>query len=574
MKQRIFNILMIAFVLVMVSCTPVTGSPTISPIDPLYDANPPILPALILPLNGFVDMHAHPMAHLAFGGKLIHGAPDIGTLMPAIPSGDGCRHYERPASIEEALPDDNVTHGGWGTDNTCGDDLRKAIISGFESENQVNSVHHQGRYPDFNSWPAYNDITHQQMYIDWIFRAHQGGLNVMVALAVNNATLSAAVMGPGDVNGDDVSSANVQIDEMVAMVNRHSDFMAIAKTPTELRDIVLGGRLAVVLGVEIDNIGNFIQNPAVDPNNVTEESKNIVRTELQRLWNQGVRYVFPIHVINNKFGGTAIYDNVFNLSNYHQTGNFWDIGCASPESSITHQFVVEGFDFELAAAKVKIGIDPFRFPPTPPACSGHVNNLGLTPLGRFAIQEMMRMGFIIDVDHMSELAVNQTLDLAEAHQYPINSGHNGPRGANGNENGRTDNQYQRIAALGGMAGLGNGGNATNFVNQYHHVLGLVNGNHLAIGTDANGLFSLPGPDPAAVVVYDDSFPRESTGNRTWDINTNGMANYGLLWDYVRSWLSVGMTEAEQQNFLSTAEGFAQMWERVESAKANVGVDIP
>jgi len=35
------------------------------------------------PLTGWVDMHAHPMARLGFGGKLLHGAPDIGRLTPA-----------------------------------------------------------------------------------------------------------------------------------------------------------------------------------------------------------------------------------------------------------------------------------------------------------------------------------------------------------------------------------------------------------------------------------------------------------------------------------------------------------
>jgi len=542
----------------------------------------PIAPVDTSNLQGYVDMHTHPMAHLAFGGKLIHGAPGVGVLMPAIPSGDGCRHYDYPTSIEEALPFDNVTHGGWDTTNTCGDFARREFIRKLEEIELANSRHDdghhtQGGYPDFNSWPAYNDITHQQMYVDWVQRAHQGGLNVMVALATNNATLAATVMGPGDKNGDDVSSTEVQLKEMAGWTQR-SGFMDIVKTPQELRYSVSQGRLAVVLGVEIDNIGNLIQNPTVDPNNVTEESKTIVRTELQKLWDWDVRYIFPVHLINNKFSGTAIYQDIFDLSNYHQTGNYWDIGCADSSSGITHQFQPlsgggdPGREILIALMKAKIGIDPFNNPPTPPTCSGHVNNLGLTPLGRFAIQEMMRMGFMIDVDHMSDFAVKQTLDLAEAHDYPVNSGHNGPRGDN--EFGRTDNQYGRIAALGGMVGVGNGGTATNFVQAYHHILGLISGNHLAIGTDANGLYPLPGPDPAATVVYDDSFQRETTGNKIWDINTDGVANYGLLPDYVRSWLSVGMTEAEQQNFKSTAEGFAEMWERVEVAKLTVGVDVP
>lgn len=34
-------------------------------------------------LRGFVDMHTHPMSHLGFGGKVVHGAPGVDVLMPA-----------------------------------------------------------------------------------------------------------------------------------------------------------------------------------------------------------------------------------------------------------------------------------------------------------------------------------------------------------------------------------------------------------------------------------------------------------------------------------------------------------
>src|SRR3990167_2978457 len=83
------------------------------------------------PLTGWVDMHAHPMAHLAFGGKLVHGAPDIDILMSAIPDGNGCRPYACPIDRGEASFADRAIHGGWGTNNTCGDVLRKPFIRGL-----------------------------------------------------------------------------------------------------------------------------------------------------------------------------------------------------------------------------------------------------------------------------------------------------------------------------------------------------------------------------------------------------------------------------------------------------------
>ena len=56
---------------------------------------------------------------------------------------------------------------------------------------------------------------------------------------------------------DDKASSALQIQEIKKLVSDHSDFMAVARTPDELRSIVQGGRLAVVLGVELDKIGNF-----------------------------------------------------------------------------------------------------------------------------------------------------------------------------------------------------------------------------------------------------------------------------------------------------------------------------
>ena len=527
------------------------------------------------PLTGWVDMHTHPMAHLGFGGKLLQGAPDLQILMSAIPSGDGCHHYAFPSTREEASREDRAIHGGWWFDNTCGDILRREFIRGLESELGARVGHQDDGavgYPVYNSFPAHNDLTHQQMWIDWVHRAYSGGLRVMVSLAVNNRTLAAAVMGGGDINGDDVSSANVQIEQMKVLVSRHP-WMEIAYTPEDLRRIVAAGHLAIILGVEIDNIGNMQWNPAVgtagDP-----ASRAFVSGQLQQLWNDGVRYIFPVHVVDNKMGGTAIYEDQFNTSNFHQNGTFWDIGCAPASDNIAHTFQVAGFDLAYAIIKLKIGIDPFAAPPPPPVCSGpdfagHRNNRDLTPLGEFAIEEMMRMGMLIDIDHMSSRAVGEALDIAESWDYPVNSGHNGPRApswARKNENSRTDAEYARISALGGMVGIGSEDKASNYVRTYQYVSGLVAANQIAIGTDANGMVILPGPDPAASANYDTTFTRLTDGARTWDLAVDGVANYGLFADYVRSWPSVGMTAAQHQAFHSSAEGFARMWERVKAAQ--------
>jgi hypothetical protein len=71
------------------------------------------------------------------------------------------------------------------------------------------------------------------------------------------------------------------------------------------------------------------------------------------------------------------------------------------------------------------------------------------------------------------------------------------------------------------------------------------------------------------VVYDSSFTRCKTGNRTWDINVDGVAHYGLLPDYMRAWDAAGMTAQEKKVFMSSAEDFTEMWEKCELRKGKI-----
>jgi hypothetical protein len=89
---------------------------------------------------------------------------------------------------------------------------------------------------------------------------------------------------------------------------------------------------------------------------------------------------------------------------------------------------------------------------------------GLTPAGPAAIQEMMHLGMLIDVDHMSHASAEQAIALAQSFSgagfpgYPLNSGHNSVREIenppNGNERALTAEEYTKIGTLHGMSGIG------------------------------------------------------------------------------------------------------------------------
>jgi microsomal dipeptidase-like Zn-dependent dipeptidase len=523
-------------------------------------------------------MHTHPMANLAFGGKLIHGAPDVGSLIPA---DNECKKNVRARSMEHALCDDRSTHAGLGTGNPCGDFIRPAVIDAFQDGNNAYRTPDGAMgAPDFVDWPRWNDITHQKMWFEWIQRAHSGGLRVLVALALNNQTLAAAVCGSGEtIPADDKGSGDLQIEEIRAFVDRHPEFMKLAESPKELRSIVEEGLIGVVIGIELDAFGNFHKGPI--------PTLAMIKDELVRLHAKGVRYIFPIHAIDNKLGGTAVYQGAFNTSNKREYGEFWDLVCSEPADKITYQFVPSGFDLAVAAIKVtKLRMGPTDDPPTPPLCdslTGHVNNKGLTPLGESALNEMMKLGLMIDIDHMSQKSADRSLKLAgevESGGYPLNSGHNGPRSAapnspkssvsNGpNENQRTNEQLQQITNLGGMLGLGIS-NATpeSFISAYTAAMKEMRNRPIGLGTDINGL--VVGPQPTAgSVTYDSEFPKCKTRNREWDYNDDGVAHYGMLPDFLRA--VIAHSDGKTVNFAlnRSANAFVQMWERCEAQKSKV-----
>jgi hypothetical protein len=212
--------------------------------------------------------------------------------------------------------------------------------------------------------------------------------------------------------------------------------------------------------------------------------------------------------------------------------------------------------------------------PDPGAGKGHRNAKGLTPLGNYAISYMMSKGMLIDIDHMSEKAANTTIAIGTLFKYPLNSGHNGFRGMGAiNENSRTDSQVVKIIREGGMVGLGHGESALNFLRNYRYGLKLTGNQPIAIGSDANGLYPLPGPPENNAKLPDgNSFRTMFMGNKTWDYNRDGVAHYGLLPAYIESMSVIpkqGMTTKEKEIFWSGAEYFAQMWEKCTDAAARI-----
>ncbi|MDQ3180736.1 MAG: hypothetical protein M3Q33_09470 [Acidobacteriota bacterium] len=559
-------------------------------------------------LRGFADLHTHPMVHLALGRKFIHGVPDVGSLIPA---DSDCKSDVRAKSIAHALGKDNSTHGGvnllaFGQDNPCGDLIRHALLNTFqEMKHAAITPDNAVGYPSFKDYPKYNDLTHQKMWVDWMRRAYDGGQRVMVALAMNNQTLASAVAGPGDAPVTDKESGDLQIKETIAFVKRHNDFMEVAYSSADVRRIVAANKMAVILGVELDNIGNFI-NYKHDSNNAAKLyednfDQKAWNAEVDRLYTMGVRYIFPVHLVDNLFGSTAVYEDLFNLSNYHINHRFWDIGCGKKEDGINYQFVIKGkdnlftYEYALGGAKaVKLGIDIARFPKEPPVCKGlgHVNAraANMTATDDF-VKMLMRRGMLIDIDHSSLITINTIFKLAESVPggYPLVSGHTGLRADQKTENSRSPEQLARIYKLGGMFGLGVSDTTANlWVGQYTTASGYMGADsegRIAIGSDLNGL--VKGTEPpvkgdmfnplktgqqlkaCSEIIYNSGFTKSKTGDMTWNYCSDGVAHYGLLADFMKHIRTLPDGNSVNSSLLKNSEAFATMWEKAEKASSKV-----
>lgn len=535
------------------------------------------------PISGWVDLHAHLMGHLGFGSKLISGGLDAGSLLPTVPTNPGCANWVRAAGPADALGDDRGTAGGHDLSFTCGNELRKEVIGVLQKANADALVTAGGSsppalgFPVFNVWPAWNDITHQKMWWEWLRRARDGGQRVMVALAVNNRLLAEALQTsapnwvyppqpnvpsppPGqpphsgyafDGPSDDLQSGDMQVAEIKAFVARHADFMEVARNSADLERIARSNRIAVVIGVELDNIGNLLNLNSLPAAVQDSQKKLAIPLAIQHLYDEDVRYVLPIHVVDNLFGGTAVYETLFNLADLRENGHYWNLACANtvPDADfVDYQFNTYNIS---PAINQLIGLLSMHLAPPPsPNCAGHVNALGFDmTYGALALTELMKRGMIIDIDHMSTKAVDQVLSIAEHFGYPINSGHSGLRGVGPPphaENMRSASQLQRIAHLHGMFGLGSDGAvAANWLQQYQMAMSNMGPAYqpgaIGFGTDLNGVVKGPRPaGPGRVIYGNGTFPLAKSnvtmpGNvimHEWDYATAGVAHYGMLPEFI------------------------------------------
>ena len=130
---------------------------------------------------------------------------------------------------------------------------------------------------------------------------------------------------------------------------------------------------------------------------------------------------------------------------------------------------------------------------------------GLTDKGREMIRRMEARGMLVDLAHASAATLDDVLAVATR---PVVVSHTGVKGTCDNNRNLSDEQLRKVAATGGVVGIGYweaatcGRDARAVARAVRHAAGVVGVEHVALGSDFDGAVEMPFDTGGLVQVTD------------------------------------------------------------------------
>jgi len=552
------------------------------------------------PVIGFAEIHAH----MGQAHEMSDGSRDVGPSAAGVIHGQPINRF----GVPHALGDCEERHGPDG--RTSAENI---VLDGDPT-----ASHDTQGWPTFVDWPFQDSFLHQQMYWKWVERAWKSGLRVMVVHGTGiEALCNIAKASFGDRNSDcrGMPSGEGQVLYMYD-VQDYVDaqyggpglgWFRVVKSPTEARQVISEGKLAVMLGYEFPNIWFCrveFQNTPGEIRHCTEAS---IDQEIEKAWALGVRNVFPYHDVDSSLGGTGLFSSVLNYVGFSDTKAFWKTYDCPDGGNGDSYFYNAGATLEASPPNAALddainaitSVTPIALPIA--NSNRQCNARTVTDLGAYAINKMMKRGFVIHIDHAELLSKQFILDEGEktTPNYPNPSGH-------GAQGGLTNDQATQMIRQGGIIypALPNGAGWASFRDRLAPIWtasGTTRPFAIGFGADANGLRTLPGPRGAGSepVVYPFTLfsgpgwgPQFAAAGispmqvdmltipdgRAWDINQDGMYHFGMIPDIVEE-IRIEAGGDGLDAFYRSAEAYLQMWEQTLAASADaqslpVSTDLP
>ena len=493
--------------------------------------------------RGFVDAHLHMMAFEFIGGSIRCGRP------------------WHPYGVEYAMVDcpDHEPNGLGAPGGQA---------EGILSHGNPANPHDTTGWPTFRDWPAYNSFTHEGIYWKGMERAWRGGLRLFVNLLVDNEALCDVY--PLKRNPcHEMNTVRIELQRIRELENYidaqsggpGKGWFRIVKDPFQARRIINQGKLAVVLGLETSkpfDCGVYNDQPQCD--------RKIITDWLNELDSAGVRQMELTNKFDNALVGVAgdagSQGMVTTVGNKYETGNFFDFrDCEDEHSDRAPGTQAPDHNTDALLALFELYLPPGQVPVygAGPQC----NKRGLTDLGDFTIRELVRRGILFDPDHMSVLGRRQSLSLTESLDYS---------GVVSSHSWSTNDAYPRIYKAGGF-NAPYAGSSTSFVRQWQKLRSMRSSKYrfgVGYGADMNGFGTQGAPrgaDQPNKVEYPFkswdgkvTLDRQRWGERVWDVNTDGTAQYGLYADWVEDLRKLAGDQIVQDLAMGV-EAYLQTWER-------------
>jgi hypothetical protein len=330
--------------------------------------------------------------------------------------------------------------------------------------------------------------------------------------------------------------------------------------------------MAVVMGIETSVPFGCTMKVDVPACSISDIDRQL--DEVRRM---GVRQMELVNKFDNALSGvagdTGEVGVLVNGANFLETGSFWDMRHCEPADGESHdrnQVAAPGISPEqqdalFGAIIDQLGLPNAALPLYPPP--DHCNSRGLTTLGEHTIKALAKRHMIFDPDHMSVKARSSSLDTIDELGYS---------GVVSSHSWATPDAYPRIYKEGGFI-TPYAGDSTGFVDKWRRHLGWADPRFywgIGYGADMNGLGAQGDPRGASVpnpVTYPFkglngvTIGRQTAGQRTWDINVDGVAQYGLYPDWIADLAKVAGNDgaAITDDMARGAEAYLQMWERAE-----------
>ena len=527
---------------VSLSFTAAEGCATYPEVDVSASGKPVDGPTPYGETRGFWDPHMHMMAFEAFGGGL---------------------HCGRPWSrygVPSALPDCAATEGPGGSADP---------VANFLNWSSPVDQHDTVGWPTFKDWPNHHSLTYEQTYYKWLERSWMGGMRLAVNLFVDNRAFCQVLAQPQHRRNecDEMATVRKEATAIYAMQDYidaqaggpGEGFFRIVRNPFEARRVINDGKMAVVLGIEVSELFGCTLSSGVP-----QCDQKDVDAGLDEFYDLGVRDLELLNKFDNAFVGVRFDSGTFgaavNTGNFLTTGRFWQTKrCTGPEED--NQIDLPP---PLGDPLYDLGLDSLLPPgglpvyPSPPHC----NVLGMTPLGEYLVRAMIDRGMVIDPDHMSVDAANRALEIANETGYS---------GLVSSHSWTDERNWPDIYDSGGVVAPKAGGSES-FIETWKVAREMRDPDYyfgFGFGDDMNGFASQGAPREGAsnpvsypFKSFDGgvTFERQRSGKRTFDINTDGVAHYGLYPDWVED-LRMQAGDKIVKDLSRGSEAYLQMWER-------------